>query len=62
MDIGVFPGISAGKEFAYSAGNLGSIPGLGTSLQDGETTHSSIVAWSIPWTASCMRSQNVGHD
>ena len=51
MDIGFFPCILAGKEFAYSAGDLDSIPGLGRSLQKGESTHSSIVAWSIPWTA-----------
>ena len=32
-----------GKESAYSAGDLGLIPGSGR-------THSSIRAWRIPWT------------
>ena len=31
-------------------GDLGSIPGLGRSLEKGKATHSSIVAWRIPWT------------
>ena len=30
-----FPGGSAGKEFAYNAGDLGSIPGLGRSPGEG---------------------------
>ena len=30
-----FPGSSAGKESAYNAGDLGSIPGLGTSPGEG---------------------------
>ena len=30
-----FPGDSAGKEFSYNAGDLGSIPGLGRSLGEG---------------------------
>ena len=34
---------SAGKESACNAGDLGSIPGLG------KATHSSILAWRIPW-------------
>ena len=32
------------------AGDLGSIPGLGRSPGDGKATHSSILAWRIPWT------------
>ena len=28
----------------------GSIPGLGRSLEEGRATHSSILAWRIPWT------------
>ena len=31
-----FPGASAGKESAYSAGDLGSIPGLGRSPGEGK--------------------------
>ena len=30
--------------------DLGFIPGLGRSLKKGKATHSSIVAWRIPWT------------
>ena len=31
-------------------------------LQKGKATHSSILAWRIPWTVSSMRSHRVGHD
>ena len=31
-------------------GDKGSIPGLGSSLEKGMATHSSILAWEIPWT------------
>jgi len=41
---------SAGKESTCSAGYLDSIPGLGRSLEKGKATHSSIMAWRIPWT------------
>ena len=44
-----FPGGSAGKESACNAGDLGSIPGLGRSLEKGMATHASILAWRIPW-------------
>ena len=43
-------GKESGKESACSAGDLGSIPGLGRSLEKEMTTHSSILAWRIPWT------------
>ena len=50
MDMGVgFPGGSAGKEFALNVGNLGSIPVLEDPLEKGTATHSSILAWRIPW-------------
>ena len=39
-----FPGGSAGKELACSAGDLG----LEDSLEKGKVTHSSILAWRIP--------------
>ena len=32
------------------------------SLEKGKTTHSSILAWRIPWTAWSVESQGVGHD
>ena len=43
----------SGKEFAYNAGNAvdtGLIPGLGRSHAGGKATHSSTLAWRIPWT------------
>ena len=45
-----FPGVLDGKESACHAGDLGLIPGSGRSLQKGMATHSSILAWRIPWT------------
>ena len=45
-----FPGGSAGKESSCNVGDLGSIPGLGSPLAKGMVTHSSILAWRIPWT------------
>ena len=40
-----FPGGTASKESACSAGDLGSIPGLGRSPGEGIATRSSILAW-----------------
>ena len=97
-----FPDSSVSKASAYSAGDPGSIPGLGSStgegtgyplqyfwaslvaqlvknppamwetcvwslgwedpLEKGKTTHSSILAWRIPWTVLSMGSQRVGHN
>ena len=31
-------------------------------LERGTATHSSILAWRIPWTVLSMGSQRVGHD
>ena len=45
-----FPGGSAGKESAYNAGDLGSIPGLGRSLAEGNGNPLQEFAWRIPWT------------
>ena len=42
-------GGSDGKESACSVGYPGSIPGLGRSPGEGDT-HSSILAWKVPWT------------
>ena len=44
-----FPWSSVGKESACSAGVLGSIPGK-SPLEKDMATHSSILAWRIPWT------------
>ena len=45
-----FPGSSDGKESACGAGDPGSIPGLGRPPGEGNSYHSSFVAWRIPWT------------
>ena len=53
---------SVGKESACNVGDLGLIPGLGRSPGEGKATHSSILAWRIPWTIQSMGSQRVRHD
>ena len=53
---------SVGKESACNARDLGSIPGLGRSPGDGKGSHSSILAWRMPWTVKFMGSQRVGKD
>ena len=45
-----FPGGSDGKESACNEGDLSSIPGLEDPLEKAMATHSSILAWRIPWT------------
>ena len=37
-------------ESAFSAGDLGSIPGLGRPPEKKVATPSSVLAWGIPWT------------
>ena len=44
-----FPCGSAGKESTCNEGELGLIPGLGRSPEEGTSTHPSILAWRIPW-------------
>ena len=46
--LGIF--VLIGKESTCNAGDLGWIPGLGRWLEKGKATHSSILAWGIPWT------------
>ena len=62
-----FPGGSDGKESTCSAGDLGLILGWEDPLEKGMATHSSILAWRIPWTEDAgglqsMGSQRMGHD
>ena len=65
-----FPGGTSGKESTCSAGDIrdmGSIPGAGRSPEEGMSTHSSILAWRIPWTEKpgglpSIGSRRVGHD
>ena len=44
-----FPGGSVVKNPSLNAGDMGSIPGSGRSLEKEMETHSSISAWEIPW-------------
>ena len=51
------------KNLPANAGDIrdvGSIPGLGRSLEEGMATHSSILAWRIPWTEEPGRLQFMG--
>ena len=62
-----FPGGSGSKVSAYNVGDLGSIPGLGRSLEKEMATHCSTLVCKIPWTEETGRlqstgSQRVGHD
>ena len=62
-----FLGGSEVKASASNAGDPGSIPESGRSLEKEMVTHSSILAWRIPWTEKPGRpqstgSQRVGHD
>ena len=41
---------SDGREYACNEGDLGSIPVMGRSSREWNSTHSSILAWRITWT------------
>ena len=59
-----FSGGSAVKNLPANAGDArvaGLIPGLGRSLEKEMTTHSSILAWEIPWMEEAGRLQSMGH-
>ena len=61
------PRLLSGKESAYDAGDAGSIPGREDPLEEEMVTHSSILAWGIPWTEEpgglqSTGSRRVGHD
>ena len=45
-----FPGGSVVKNPPPNAGNLASIPGSGSPLEEEMATHSSFLAWKMPWT------------
>ena len=62
-----FPGSSDGKESACSLGNPGSILGQEDPQEKEMATHSSTLAWKIPWMVEpgrlqFMGSQRIGHD
>ena len=58
-----FPHGSDGKESTCNAGGTGDaglISGLGRSPGEGNATHSSILAWKIPWTEEAGRLKSMG--
>ena len=55
-----FSGGSAGKACACNAGDLGSIPGQEDPLEKEMATHSSTLAWKIPWMKEPCRLQSIG--
>ena len=60
MTLWEVPGGSDGKESACNTGDPGLIPGLGRSPGKGSGTHSSILAWRIPWTGEPGRLGSMG--
>ena len=62
-----FPSSSADKDSTCNAGDPGSVPGWGRSSGVVNVTHSSVLAWRIPWTEDpgglqSMVSQRVRHN
>ena len=55
-----FPGGLDSKESACSIGDWGLIPGREDPLEEGAATHSSILAWRIPWTEEPGGLQSTG--
>ena len=67
MFLGRDSGGSDGKESACSVGDPSSIPESEDPLEKGMATHSSILAWKIPWTEEpgrlqSVESERVGHN
>ena len=60
MTLWEVPGGSDGKEPACNTGDPGLISGLGRSPGEGNGTHSSILAWRIPWTGEPGELQSMG--
>ena len=54
------PGGPVVKNPLTSAGDPDSVPGLENLLEEDMTTHSSILAWEIPWTEEPGRLQSIG--
>ena len=55
-----FPDGSVVKNPPANAGDVGSIPGLGRSLEKEMATHSSFLAREIPWTEEPSGLQSMG--
>ena len=60
MNVLGFPGASDSKESACNAGDPSSIPRLEDPLEEGMASHSSILAWKIPWTEEHGGLQSIG--
>ena len=56
----IFPGDSNGKASVYNEGDPGSIPGYRSSPGEKMATHSSTLAWKIPWMEEPGRLQSMG--
>ena len=58
-----FPGASDGNTSVYNVGDLGQSLDREDLLEKEMVTHSSVLAWKIPWMGlQSMGSQTVGHD
>ena len=55
-----FPGSSVVKNPPANAGDVGSIPGSEDPLEENMATHSSVLAWEIPWTEDPGGEQTIG--
>ena len=55
-----FSGGSDGKAFPCDTGDPGSAFGLGRYLEEGMATHSSTLAWRIPWREEPGGLQSIG--
>ena len=55
-----FPAGLDSEDSSCNSGDLGLIPGSGRSLEKGMATHSSILAWRIPWKEETGRLQSMG--
>ena len=62
LDLRRLPWWLCGKESAYNAGEVGVIPGSGRSPEKEMATHSSILAWHIPWTVQSGGLQSMGSE
>ena len=65
--LSLLTGDSDSKESACNARDPGLIPGLGRFPGEGNSNHSSVLAWRIPWTEEpswlpSMGVQTIGHD
>ena len=56
-----FPGVSVVKNcLPINAGDAGSVPGWEDPLEKEMATHSSVLAWRIPWTEEPGGPQSMG--